>query len=45
MKRAWIPLTLESGIQVIPLPVIKFYWEDEHENILAKPPISPPLAY
>ena len=37
MKRAWIPLTLESGINVTPLPAIKFYWEDKHKNILATP--------
>ena len=35
MKRAWIPLTLESVINVTPLPAIKFDWEDEHQNILA----------
>ena len=40
MKRAWIPLTLESGINVTPLPAIKFHWEDKHKNILATP--TPP---
>ena len=35
MKRAWIRRTLLSGINVTPLPAIKFYWDDEDQNILA----------
>ena len=40
MKRAWIPLTLKSVINVTLLSTIKFYWEDEHQNILATPKIN-----
>ena len=40
IKRAWISLTLESGMNVTPLPAMKSYWEDEHQNILATP-LSP----